>query len=478
MTIIGTTIADWEICKTHRSPTADYGDAPDPTFPSLFASGGPFHLDVNDCYVGWTATAEADALISDQDSDDGIPLIFATNSPGFWTGWVYVPITIDQSAPNVNRYLNVLLDCDSSGTWCNQPGEWVVRNYKVYYLPGQTYWYCIGGFSWVTFYSGMHWLRVTVSDSKVTANVPNGWDGSDTTGDSGFNRGETEDWLLQWHYSPHEPIPPNDPNDPPGPTPIPPEDDDGNKNKPIVPFQWPPPTHRGHAGKFWVGVKNLGNEPIHITEGPIVTGPWGDPITINVDNLICTWIPPGGVVWANASWEFGEDAPNKAWCDFDVVGDPEEQYVIFANVGDYISPTSDESTGGVFEERLTNEPPNKPIIEGQTSGKAGEEYEYTFVTTDPEEDDVNYTIDWGDGSDEVVIGPYESGEEATAKHSWDEEGAYTIRAKAEDDWDGAESNWATLEVSMPKNKAINTPFLQFLENHPHMFPLLRQIMGF
>lgn len=29
----------------------------------------------------------------------------------------------------------------------------------------------------------------------------------------------------------------------------------------------------------------------------------------------------------------------------------------------------------------------------------------------------------------------------------------------------------------PKNKAINTPLLQFLENHPHLFTLLRQIMG-
>ncbi len=29
----------------------------------------------------------------------------------------------------------------------------------------------------------------------------------------------------------------------------------------------------------------------------------------------------------------------------------------------------------------------------------------------------------------------------------------------------------------PKNKAINSPFLRFLENHPHMFPMLRKILG-
>jgi hypothetical protein len=35
-----------------------------------------------------------------------------------------------------------------------------------------------------------------------------------------------------------------------------------------------------------------------------------------------------------------------------------------------------------------------------------------------------------------------------------------------------------VSLSTPKNKAItiNSPFLQFLENHPHLFPLLRQLM--
>ena len=42
----------------------------------------------------------------------------------------------------------------------------------------------------------------------------------------------------------------------------------------------------------------------------------------------------------------------------------------------------------------------------------------------------------------------------------------------------SESDWATLEVSMPKNKTINinSLFLRFLENHPYMFPILRYIL--
>lgn len=140
----------------------DYGDAPDPHFPSFFASGGPHHTDLTDSYVGWTSTAEPDALVPDSDADDGQPLIFASQSPGFWTGWVYVPITISSDVQR-DRYLNVLLDCNSSGTWCDIPGEWVVRNFPLYGPPWVqgTIYYCIGGFTWVTDYSGYHWLRVT-----------------------------------------------------------------------------------------------------------------------------------------------------------------------------------------------------------------------------------------------------------------------------------------------------------------------------
>ena len=33
-----------------------------------------------------------------------------------------------------------------------------------------------------------------------------------------------------------------------------------------------------------------------------------------------------------------------------------------------------------------------------------------------------------------------------------------------------------VSLSTPKNKAINTPFINFLENHPYMFPILRQLL--
>jgi hypothetical protein len=50
----------------------------------------------------------------------------------------------------------------------------------------------------------------------------------------------------------------------------------------------------------------------------------------------------------------------------------------------------------------------------------------------------------------------------------------SAEVKAEDT-NGAQSEpfWLYVDVNMPKNKLINTPFLTFLENHPYLFPLIR-----
>jgi len=115
-------------------------------------------------------------------------------------------------------------------------------------------------------------------------------------------------------------------------------------------------------------------------------------------------------------------------------------------------------------------------IDGPTDGKAQEFTYYNFCTNDPEGHDVRYYIEWGDGIEFKWIGPYESDEIVEKGHSWASKDNYTIRVKAKDVY-GAEGEWTELEVSMPKTKKANTPFLTFLENHPRLFPLLRQILG-
>jgi C1A family cysteine protease len=125
--------------------------------------------------------------------------------------------------------------------------------------------------------------------------------------------------------------------------------------------------------------------------------------------------------------------------------------------------------------------PEKP--NGASSGKPGIEYTYSTSCIDPDGNRLYYWFDWGDGNNSDWIGPYESGETIIANYTWESEGTYHVKVKTIEvlstDIDrGIESEWSDpLPISMPKNKPyINTPFLQFLENHPRMFPLLRHML--
>ena len=121
--------------------------------------------------------------------------------------------------------------------------------------------------------------------------------------------------------------------------------------------------------------------------------------------------------------------------------------------------------------------PEAPSINGETQGYYGESYDYTFVSNDPENQDIRYYIEWGDDTYEDWIGPYSSGQEITVNHTWDEEKTYTIRAKAKDTLD-VESPWSTLKVTMPVNQhSYSFPLLQrFLERFPNAFPILRHLL--
>jgi len=131
----------------------------------------------------------------------------------------------------------------------------------------------------------------------------------------------------------------------------------------------------------------------------------------------------------------------------------------------------------VYMKDTEDQNPAKPSIDGPSSGKAGTSYDYTFRSTDPNDDDVYYYIEWGDGQKEEWIGPYNSGEEVTIAHIWDNKGSYTIRAKAKDTQD-FESQWGTLEISMPRNRISSSPLLlRFLERLNQCSTILDQLQN-
>jgi hypothetical protein len=128
---------------------------------------------------------------------------------------------------------------------------------------------------------------------------------------------------------------------------------------------------------------------------------------------------------------------------------------------------------------IINQAPSPPTITGSDKGHVRVATEYNFTSLDPENNSVYYFIDWGDGTNSSWIGPYLSGEIVTQSHTWSKRGAYSIQAKAKDIY-GNESDWATLDVTMPFSYNIPFPsfWQRFFERFPHAFPILRYLMRY
>ncbi len=126
---------------------------------------------------------------------------------------------------------------------------------------------------------------------------------------------------------------------------------------------------------------------------------------------------------------------------------------------------------------IENSKPTIPTITGESSGKIKQFYDYTICSTDTENENISYYVDWGDGTNMGWIGPFPSGQQQTVNHTWNKKGKYTIKAKARDSHE-QESDWGTLSVTMPFS--FDIPFQQFwmriLERFPNAFPILRQLL--
>jgi outer membrane protein assembly factor BamB len=140
------------------------------------------------------------------------------------------------------------------------------------------------------------------------------------------------------------------------------------------------------------------------------------------------------------------------------------------------------STGGpsgylhAFGTVESNTLPNNPTITGPNNGNAGTIYTYRFSGTDPDNNPVRIFIDWGDDTT-CWTNWGASGESIKWGYSWEEQGTYIIKAKTQDIL-GLESNWTTLEVTMPYSYEPQFPFIHWLlERFPHAFPLLRYLVG-
>jgi outer membrane protein assembly factor BamB len=98
--------------------------------------------------------------------------------------------------------------------------------------------------------------------------------------------------------------------------------------------------------------------------------------------------------------------------------------------------------------------PEKPS--GRTRVAIDYSATYSTVTTDPNQDEVLYVFDWGDGlADTTELVP--SGDTSTARHAWAGTGVYAVRVRAQDA-KGSWSGWSdTLTVSVTINHPPERP---------------------
>ena len=115
-----------------------------------------------------------------------------------------------------------------------------------------------------------------------------------------------------------------------------------------------------------------------------------------------------------------------------------------------------------------NNAPAAPTVSGPLSVGVGAAKQYTATGTDPDNDQVKYTVDWGDTTSDTGT-LVTSGSPSSFSHSWAATGTYQVKAKTIDS-NGAESAWGSpISVKVtdtPDDKPptiVHTPVQQAVE---------------
>lgn len=120
-------------------------------------------------------------------------------------------------------------------------------------------------------------------------------------------------------------------------------------------------------------------------------------------------------------------------------------------------------------------PPTAPVIIGPNKGNPNEQKTFKFQSTDPDGGNLQYIIEWGDGSPTETTNWFPAGSPVEVTHTYTQSGQYTIKARARDE-DGYLGPEGTKLYVCPRDKTIDKPILNLLQSHPNLFPILQKII--
>jgi len=126
-------------------------------------------------------------------------------------------------------------------------------------------------------------------------------------------------------------------------------------------------------------------------------------------------------------WNFGDGT----------TGTGEQLVHIYKNVGNYtVTLTTTDDDSAISENTtyasVSNLPPKKPILDGVTNGTQDTSYEYTIVSTDPNNDTIRYIIDWNDNSNNTKTNLVKNNTIEHVTHIWKSAGIYDVGAYVTD----------------------------------------------
>ena len=179
------------VSNTYAS-TGDYGDAPDGQnayygvqgrFPTLYNTTnsvlnrpGGHTLTVGEEMLGLNVSAEVDA--NDPNDPDLVPNLVDSDKDermfinvNVQDAQLFFTATVDEDAPDVTRYVNVLIDFDQDGNWTkgSYGSEWPVINFEVNVTPGTSKTITTPWFSWGTGSDlpSPVWIRVALTREEL-----------------------------------------------------------------------------------------------------------------------------------------------------------------------------------------------------------------------------------------------------------------------------------------------------------------------